>query len=527
MDNLKKTSRNRKHIARAPAVPAPAHDDWERYFDLYNFAPVPCIRLDRNGVVQEVNRAGCRLLGAQQGLLLSQPLSAFLQRDSRVAFLEHMHRCRSTDASVDTNLTFLTTDHRVVHTRAYTRRWRSEDSTVFWTMLLDVSDRKLLERARTDAASARSRADNEERRGRQTNAATHQFLNVLSHELRTPLTPALFAASRLLENDMPDAARRLGAIIKRNIQAEARLIDDLLDVSLIERGVLSMTFGPIDLHDVVKQSIETCLPQINKKPVTLSVVLNASHHIIQGDLGRLRQVFSNLLTNAIKFTDSGRIEVRSANGEADSVRVMISDTGVGIGPDDVERLFTSFEQHRGQSSRGGLGLGLAICRGVIDAHRGRIRATSRGLGQGATFEVELSTVDDTVRVASEAPQRHSNANASVRLRILLVEDDDETADVLKDMLDHEGHELEMVHNVKQASARANQAWDVVISDLGLPDGSGFDVAAQFAAAVPPPRLIALTGYGGEAALAATGTAGFERHLVKPVDLEQLRSALEP
>ena len=234
---------------------------------------------------------------------------------------------------------------------------------------------------------------------------------------------------------------------------------------------------------------------------------------------------SNLLTNAIKFTDSGRIEVRSANGEADSVRVIVSDTGVGIGPDDFERLFTSFEQHRGQSSRGGLGLGLAICRGVIDAHQGRIWATSRGLGQGATFEVELSTLHDSVEVGSDHWHRHSNGSAA-HLRILVVEDDNETADVLKDMLDHEGHEIALVHSVKEARACSNQPWDVVLSDLGLPDGSGFDVAAQFVSAVPPPRLIALSGYGGQASLAATTTAGFERHLVKPIDLDELRSALD-
>jgi two-component system CheB/CheR fusion protein len=342
--------------------------------------------------------------------------------------------------------------------------------------------------------------------------------------LRTPLTPALFAASRLLERAMPEAVRRLAAVIKRNIQSEARLIDDLLDVSRIERGGLNMTFEPVDLHDVLQQAIEACLPQIGKKPVTLSAALSATSHWVSGDPGRLRQVFSNVITNAIKFTDRGWVEVRSTDTEFGTVRVRVTDTGIGFAADDVERLFTSFEQHRGQSSRGGLGLGLAISRGVIDEHKGRIWGTSRGPGEGAMFEVELPTTNASAQRALEPPR--ARPSVSLRLRILIVEDDDETANMLKDVLDHDGHLFDVVHTVTEARAQADRAWDVVISDLGLPDGSGFDVAEQFASAVPPPRLIALSGYGKETDLEASGRAGFERHLVKPIDLDQLRSALD-
>jgi PAS domain S-box-containing protein len=541
MSNSKNNGRSRNQSARKRAIPLSVpvdaadaestraansdfYEDWQRYLALFNFAPVAYVRLDGNGVIDEINEAGCRLLSAAQGLLLGRPLIVFIERQSRVAFLEHMRRCRSTDDVVTSELMLVSKDQRTVHVHASTKRSPAETRAVYWTVLVDVTDSLLLHQARTDAEKERVRAENEHRLSRQTNAATHRFLNVLSHELRTPLTPALFAASRLLEHDMPAAARRLGAIIKRNIQNEARLIDDLLDVSRIERGALRMTFDAVDLHDILKQSIEICLPQIGTKPVTLAAALNARHHMISGDSGRLRQVFSNLITNAIKFTDSGRIEVRSTNDEGGGVRVMVSDTGIGIGPDDFVRLFTSFEQHRGQSSRGGLGLGLAICRGVIDAHKGRIWATSRGPGEGATFEVELPIGGEEARTEGEALPGHSHDN--VRLRILVVEDDDETADMLKGVLDYEGHQSDVVHTVKEARARANGVWDVVISDLGLPDGSGFDVAARFASAVPRPRMIALSGYGTDSDLQATGTAGFERHLVKPNDLDQLRSALD-
>jgi PAS domain S-box-containing protein len=541
MGNSNNNSRSGNQFARKRAIPlrAPVNvagveltraadsdvdEDRERYLDLFNFAPVAYVRLDRNGVIDEINQAGCRLLSAPQGLLLSRPLLVFVERQSRVSFLEHMRRCRATDDVVASELTLVAKDQRTVHVHAYTKRSPADTGGVYWTVLVDITDSRLLDRARMDAEKERLRAEHEQRLSRQTNAATHRFLNVLSHELRTPLTPSLFAASRLLESDMPEGVRRLGAIIKRNIQNEARLIDDLLDVSRIERGALRMTFDPVNLHEILNQAIEACLPQIGTKPVTLSAVLNASRHMISGDPGRLRQVFSNLITNAIKFTDSGRIEVRSTNDEAGGVRVIVSDTGIGIAPDDFERLFTSFEQHRGQSSRGGLGLGLAICRGVIDAHKGRIWATSRGPGEGSTFEVELSVAAEATSTPREPRPRHSPD--SVCLRILVVEDDNETANMLEDVLDYEGHQFDVVHTVREARAQANRVWDVIISDLGLPDGSGFDVAARFSSAVPRPRMIALSGYGTESDLQATGTAGFERHLVKPIDLDQLRSALD-
>jgi signal transduction histidine kinase/CheY-like chemotaxis protein len=501
------------------------YEDWQRYFDLYNFAPVAYVRLDRNGVVEEINQAGCQLLGAPQGMLLRRPLIVFLERRSRADFIVHMRRCCSQDAVVETDLTFVARNRKIVPARVYSKRSQAANRAVYWTVLIDLTEQRRLDDARVAAEKDRVRAEDQEQLGRLTNEATHRFLNVLSHELRTPLTPALFAASRLLERDMPDKIRRLASIIKRNIESEARLIDDLLDVSRIERGSLSMNIEPVDLHEAIGQAVEACRPQIGSKPISLTVALNASRHFVRGDLGRLRQVFSNLVTNAIKFTDRGRIEVRTTNEVGGSVRITVVDTGVGLGVGDLEGLFRSFEQHRGQSSRGGLGLGLAICRGVVDSHQGRIWASSRGPGQGSVFEVELSTISAPATAPPPVPV--TNADPGVRMRILVVEDDDETAAILEDLLEREGHHLDVVHTVREASARANRPWDVVISDLGLPDGSGFDVARRFAAAIPRPRLIALSGYGGEAEVSASRAAGFERHLVKPIDLDQLRSALHP
>ena len=216
-----------------PPQQAEFYEDWQRYFDLYNFAPVAYIRLDRNGVVEEINQAGIASLEVSPGAIIGRPLIVFVARDSRSDFLEHMRRCRAQETVVETDLTLTTRQGQVLAVRAYSKRFQSVKREVYWTVLIDLTEQHRLDAARREAEAERARAESEERLGRQANEATHRFLNVLSHELRTPLTPALFAASRLTERDMPENVRRLGAVISRNIQSEARLIDDLLDVSRI------------------------------------------------------------------------------------------------------------------------------------------------------------------------------------------------------------------------------------------------------------------------------------------------------
>jgi PAS domain S-box-containing protein len=502
------------------------YEDWQRYFDLYNFAPVTYIRLDRNGVVEEINQAGSQMLRATHSAIVHRPLIVYMAPQSRASFLEHMRKCRTLDTIVETELSLLARDGREVPVRAVSQRSNGMTKEAYWTVLIDLAEQRRLDRARDTAERERARAEEEGRLGRIANEATHRFLNMLSHELRTPLTPALFAASRLLEQDMPESARRLGELIKRNIQSEARLIDDLLDVSRIERGCLELALSAVDVHATIQEAIESCRPLVGKKAVALGSRLEASRHCVHGDPGRLRQVVSNLVTNAIKFTDGGSIEVGTTNDEAGGIRISVRDTGVGLDSSTLNGLFKSFERQRGEGSRGGLGLGLAICRGVVDAHRGRIWATSEGAGRGTTFEVELPTiVPSLIESQRDGAGRNSVAEASPSMRILIVEDDDDTATILHDLLGQDGHSLDVVHSLRDARLQIDQPWDVVISDLGLPDGSGFDVARSFQRVSPRPRLIALTGFGSEADVNATTAAGFERHLVKPIDLSRLRLAI--
>ena len=538
---MARTGRFRKALNRGPrALVVPArkpvaafeprplndfYDDWQRYFDLYNFAPVTYVRLDPNGVVKEINQAGCQMLRVQASAVIDRPLIVFMARRSRPEFLEHMRKCRSQDQTVQTELVLQPRVGGAIPVRAFTKRSQTTSHPLYWTVLTDLTEQHRLDDARLVAESERARAENEDRLGRLANEATHRFLNVLSHELRTPLTPALFAASRLLESDMPDRARQLASVIKRNIQSEARLIDDLLDVSRIERGCLELSFSTIDVHAVLQMAVEACRPLIGDKPLSLVTWADAARHHVQGDPGRLRQVFCNLLTNAIKFTDGGNIAIHSTNDVSGSVRISISDAGIGLETTKLDGLFKSFEQHRGSSSRGGLGLGLAICRGVVEGHHGRIWATSAGPGLGCTFEVELPTVRPAPARTDGVVVRARPQNPE-RMRILIVEDDDDTAAILRELLGQEGHTPDVVHSVTEARRHAAERWDIVISDLGLPDGSGFDVARHFSGVTPRPRLIALSGYGGETDVSASSAAGFERHLVKPIDLAELRHALQ-
>ncbi len=380
----------------------------------------------------------------------------------------------------------------------------------------ELEERKRVEvrlRDAKEAAEAASRAKGD-------------FLATLSHELRTPLTPVLLTVS-LLENHpaLADELREDVATIRRNVELESRLISDLLDLTRIERGKLQLDERDVDLHLVVRAAADICQREASAK---LSQELTAKRHTVDGDATRLQQVFWNLINNAIKFTPRhGTITVRSANTDDGRVRVEVSDTGAGIDPDVLPRLFNAFEQGEGRAARqqAGLGLGLAISKKLAEAHGGTISVASEGRGRGATFAVELPVVGRFVRATSPPERPPLVRSAAQPLKVLLVEDHEPTLRVLERLLRQIGHRVTGVTSVASATAAARQGeFDLIISDLGLPDGSGLDVMRQnrerFAG-----RAIALTGYGMESDIAASAAAGFAEHLTKPVDLTALDVAI--
>ncbi|MDZ4403976.1 ATP-binding protein [Prosthecobacter sp.] len=361
------------------------------------------------------------------------------------------------------------------------------------------------------------------------NAAKDDFLAVLSHELRTPLTPALAAASALM-NEAADATevRESLAIIRRNIELEARLVDDLLDVTRITQGKLRIHSTPADLHTILRDALAMVNPSLREKQITAVVDLAKDHLLIRGDAARLTQVFSNLLGNAAKFTPAGgQVTIRSTlTGE--KISIEIEDTGIGIAPELLPQIFDPFRQGHVDTTRrfGGLGLGLSVAKGLVEAHRGTINVRSAGYKQGATFTVEFPALAAGSSTVNAPASASGGSAAPVRsLRVLLVEDHEDTRQILHRLMTRWGHTVTTASTVAQASrALASDTFDLLLSDIGLPDGSGLEVIAALRERSDIPA-VAMSGYGMEADIARAHAAGFTEHIVKPVTADALRKML--
>jgi signal transduction histidine kinase len=360
------------------------------------------------------------------------------------------------------------------------------------------------------------------------NDAKAQFLAVLSHELRTPLNPVFAILSTFEEQpDLPPQMRDDLHVMRRNLQLEARLIDDLLDLTRISEGKMPFEQEVMDLHQIAAAAVQTCRSEMDRKPVRLKLLLSASRHHVLGDATRLQQVFWNLLNNAIKFSPAGGLlTVRTVNLTEDAVTLSVSDEGRGMEPSALDRVFSPFEQEDlGVTSRfGGLGLGLAISRGIISAHRGSIRAESEGLNRGATIVVTLPVVE-APQMEFEQTKPDVLTEEKAALRILLVDDHDDTRMIMGRILSMRGFEVSEAASVAEAFAKFEaQPFDLVISDLGLPDGSGHDLMERMRA-IRPVKGIALSGYGMETDVDRSHAAGFLKHLTKPVEMKHLDDAI--
>jgi PAS domain S-box-containing protein len=361
------------------------------------------------------------------------------------------------------------------------------------------------------------------------NKAKDDFLAALSHELRTPLTPALAAATYLEDNaeKLPPEFVEDVELIKRNVKLQARLIDDLLDLTRITRGKLRLDLETCEAHAVIRNAIEIAGSAIAAKSLSLSTKFNAKQHHIKADCIRLQQVFWNLINNAVKFTPhNGEIAIRTFNDEHGRFHFEIADNGIGIEPERMNSLFTPFEQADASVTRqfGGLGLGLAISKHLVDLHRGTIGVESRGRSFGATFKVTLATVPPEAAKTDRVPR--SARRAAKPLRILVVEDHKDTRRTLTRLLTHFGHEVLAADNVHRALEIIGSGdIDVLLCDIGLPDGSGYEVISQ-ARQKHPIQSVAITGFGTEEDLRRSKDAGFDHHLVKPIDLHELQTVLE-
>jgi PAS domain S-box-containing protein len=476
----------------------------------------PLVTISAEGKITDVNEGLIKVTGMARGKLIGTDFSDYFTEPEKAR--GGYQQVFAKGFVTDYPLTIRHQDGRLTHVLYNASVYRDVSGNVLgvFAAARDVTDRKRAEKALIEAKEHAEAASK----------AKDNFLAALSHELRTPLTPVLMTATALASDPtLPAEVREQLDMMRRNIELEARLIDDLLDLTRIIHGKLIIAPVTADIHELLHHTDEIIRSDCLGKKLSITLKLDAARHHALADPARLQQVFWNLLRNAVKFTpDDGTITVSTRNNAEGGIIISVADDGIGIRAEVLAQIFDAFEQAdtTGEHRYGGLGLGLAISSAIVTAHGGEIKAESQGCGEGAEFTVILDSVPAPVAssLSDTAPTQPVRA-----LSLLVVEDHESTRTVLERLLTRSGHLVVTAATVHDALAAYKAAhFDAVISDLGLPDGSGIDLMVQIQNIRPVPA-IALSGYGMEDDLHRSKAAGFFAHLVKPVKVEQLKQLL--
>ena len=378
-----------------------------------------------------------------------------------------------------------------------------------------------------DNAALFHAAEHAREKAERASQAKDRFLAMLSHELRTPLSPVLNTVALLeMDETLSDDARSSIEVIRRNVELEARLIDDLLDLTRVSKGKVQLNLETADAHALLKSALEICRSETVEKQMEVILDFRAQAFHLRADPARLQQIFWNLIKNAVKFTAcAGPLTLATENDEEGNLRVEVIDTGIGIEPDLLPRIFNAFEQVGEGEQFGGLGLGLAITKALVEMHRGEVTASSAGRGQGARFTLTFPTVTARKLKPPETVPG-GTGDARLRLRLLLVEDHEDTNRSLSRLLTRQGYEVRAARTMKDALETAREfEFDVLISDMGLPDGTGIQLMAQLSG-MRAIRGIALSGYGMEEDIQRSLGIGYREHLTKPVDIGRLDEVIQ-
>ena len=480
----------------------------------FDSVAVGAVQVNAGGRFIGVNDRYCEITGYSREELLSMSPFDLDHPDDRAADIERVVNALADPAgNYHSEKRYVRKDGAFtwVHVAANILRDAMGRPVQTAAIIMDINERKRAEEALQEADRLKD-----------------EFLATLAHELRNPLAP-LQNAVELLGHPGTEGSDWCRGIVERQVSHLTRLIDDLLDVSRITRDKLELRKERTQLADVINGAVEASRPMLDRCEQSLTVTLPSEPVYLHGDLIRLTQVFTNLLTNAAKFTEgAGWIRIIAAR-EDEAIRVSIEDSGIGIASDELQRVFDKFYQSPGRGDRfvGGLGIGLSLVQRLVELHGGTVEARSRGAGLGSEFIVRLPVAGAQAPAASPAPE---TARApSTGQRILIVDDNVDGADSLGRLLRLMGHETVTTYEGQSALSRAPDfAPEVIFLDLGMAGMDGFEVCRRLREQLPStrPTIVALTGWGREEDLARTRRAGFDAHLVKPVSRAALARVLE-
>jgi PAS domain S-box-containing protein len=503
--------------------PAQLEDSETKYFRYFDLAPVGMIRLNDQGLILEANILGAKMLGFERNRLHSGKiaLAAHLAHNSQRAFHAHLKKALASSKMESCELSLRSPSGIETFVRMQSIVSRGADNAAdLFVALTDLTEHQQFEEILAQQKET-AVADT---------LAKDQFLAMLSHELRTPLTPVALLVEELQQSPaLSEQHRELLTVMRRNLQLETLLIDDLLDLTRISKGKLELNREITDARTCLSGAIEVCRHDLEAKLLEFKVYVNAPYCVVDADCSRLQQIIWNLLHNAIKFTSTGgAISVRLFNDSPQRLTLEVTDTGVGMELMSMLRIFNPFAQgERPQRRRfGGLGLGLAISKSLVEAHEGSLTAFSAGLGKGSTFRLELPTVGVTELPATTGRQETSVSKRQTELNILIVEDHEDTRHTLQRMLVRQGYHVEATWDATSAEALcAQEKFDLLLCDISLPDRSGLELMKEMKERHGL-EGIAMSGFGMESDIAMSAAAGFSEHLIKPIDLQKLEAAIQ-
>jgi PAS domain S-box-containing protein len=538
----------RAQLDQVGAATLRIHAERDRYRKLFELTPDSYFVTDRLGNIRDLNGAAARMLDMEVQFLQGKPLTVFVDAADARMLRDALSTLRS-QPSVDLELRFKRRNgdpewHTV-------KAVRLEDDTAFLWFARSVQaehatrvalagathDARVVAKSAHTADLARANRDMEEILARERRLRTQlehehvakdRFLAVLSHDLRAPLNAVVGWAQLLRRERLDEAARdRALATIERNAQAQLRLVEELLDISRLAADKVQLERVPVVLNELVQHAADAVATTAAERGVVLTVTMDSERLVVEGDRGRLKQVMSNLLSNAMKFMPAGGGQVTlSLRREGDEARIIVADTGRGISPDLLPHLFDPFEKGGDYTaSSGGVGLGLYIVQQCAHLHGGRALAESDGPGRGARFSVELP-LTERFATPEDAPPRSTRGpgpGALEGIRVLVVDDEEDARELMAAILRQHGAVVTVAGDVPEALRVFDGAPpDVVLSDISLPGRSGLDLARDLRARpAMDATLVAVSGFAGPEQIDRALTAGFDVHLSKPVDPAEL------